>query len=109
MTKQKSWATGLANASGQGANHPPRFPLAYADLLANLKARCPRDATSRVLSVNRELILLYWDIGKIIVETQKTKGYGKQVMERLAEDLQKIFPTRRVSRRKTSGSCAVFI
>jgi len=45
-----------------------------------------------VVSVNRELILLYWDIGKIIVEAQTTKGYGKQVVERLAEDLQKEFP-----------------
>jgi predicted nuclease of restriction endonuclease-like (RecB) superfamily len=38
------------------------------------------------------LILLYWDIGRTIVEGQKTKGYGKQVVERLAEDLQKEFP-----------------
>jgi hypothetical protein len=45
-----------------------------------------------VVSVNRELILLYWDIGKIIAEAQKTKGYGKQVVERLADDLQKEFP-----------------
>ena len=39
------------------------------------------------------MILLYWDIGKIIVESQKTKGYGKQVVEQLAgTDLQKEFP-----------------
>lgn len=44
------------------------------------------------MSVNRELILLYWDIGKIIAAAQKTRGYGKQVVERLAEDLQKEFP-----------------
>jgi hypothetical protein len=44
------------------------------------------------VSVNRELILLYWDIGKVIVEAQKTKGYGKQVAEQLASDLQREFP-----------------
>jgi len=36
-----------------------------------------------LLAVNRELIQLYWDIGKITVEAQKTKGYGKQHVERL--------------------------
>jgi hypothetical protein len=45
-----------------------------------------------VVSVNRALILLYWDIGRIIVEAQTTKGYGRQVVEQLAEDLQKEFP-----------------
>lgn len=38
------------------------------------------------------MIRLYWDIGKIIVEAQKTRGYGKPVMERLAKDPQKEFP-----------------
>jgi hypothetical protein len=41
---------------------------------------------------NRELILLYWDIGRITVEAQTTKGYGTQVVERLAVYLQKEFP-----------------
>ena len=45
-----------------------------------------------MVSVNRELILPYWDIGKIIVESQPTKGYGKQMVARLAGDLQKDFP-----------------
>jgi hypothetical protein len=35
-----------------------------------------------VVAVNRELILLHWDIGRIIVEAQKTKGHGKQMVER---------------------------
>ena len=38
------------------------------------------------------MIVLYWDIGKAIVEAQKTKGYGKLVVERLAADLQSEFP-----------------
>ena len=56
-------------------------------LLTDLKARL-----RAVVSVNRELILLYWDIGKIIVESQPTKGYGKPMVARLADDLQKDFP-----------------
>jgi len=68
------------------------LPVGYANLLADLKARVRAAQLRAVVSVNRELILLYWDIGRIIVEAQKTKGYGKQVVERLANDLQKEFP-----------------
>ena len=41
--------------------------------------------------VNRELITLYWDIGKSIVEKQKALGWGKSVVKTLSEELQKEF------------------
>lgn len=62
------------------------------NLLADLKARVRAAQLQAVLSVNRALIQLYWDIGKIIAEAQKTRGYGKQVVEQLAKDLQREFP-----------------
>ena len=43
-------------------------------------------------AVNRELILLYWDIGRGIVEKQEALGWGKSVVERLSRDLQGEFP-----------------
>jgi predicted nuclease of restriction endonuclease-like (RecB) superfamily len=92
MTKRKTTATGLAKTSGQGGKLPGALPAGYTTLLADLKARVRAAQLRAVVSVNRELILLYWDIGRIIAEAQKTKGYGKQVVERLAEDLQKEFP-----------------
>jgi predicted nuclease of restriction endonuclease-like (RecB) superfamily len=92
MTKRKTTATGLAKTSGQDGKPSIALPIGYANFLADLKARVRAAQLRAVVSVNRELILLYWDIGKIIVEAQKTKGYGKQVVERLAEDLQKEFP-----------------
>jgi predicted nuclease of restriction endonuclease-like (RecB) superfamily len=92
MTKRKTAITGLAKTSGQDGKPSAALPVGYANLLADLKARVRAAQLRAVVSVNRELILLYWDIGKIIVEAQKTKGYGKQVVERLAEDLQKEFP-----------------
>ena len=92
MTKRKTTATGLAKISGQDGKPSTALPVGYANLLADLKARVRAAQLRAVVSVNRELILLYWDIGRIIVEAQKTKGYGKQVVERLAEDLQKEFP-----------------
>jgi hypothetical protein len=92
MTKRKTTATGLAKTSGQDGKLPGALPAGYTTLLADLKARVRAAQLRAVVSVNRELILLYWDIGRIIVEAQTTKGYGKQVVERLAEDLQKEFP-----------------
>ncbi len=72
---------------------PPLAVLAsgYAQFLEDVKSRIRTAQIKAALSVNRELIQLYWDIGKTIVEAQKGKGYGKQVVERLAADLQKEF------------------
>ena len=76
MTKRPTTPTGLAKASGPGGQPPGALPAGYATLLADLKARVRAAQLRAALSVNRELILLYWDLGKTIVEAQKTKGYG---------------------------------
>jgi len=44
------------------------------------------------LSVNRELIALYWHIGRSIVERQRAEGWGKGIVERLSADLHREFP-----------------
>ena len=44
------------------------------------------------MSANRELILLYLDIGRAIVDAQQDKGYGKRVVEILSADLRREFP-----------------
>ena len=76
---------------GKGMAAPP--PIAgYAALLDELKARIRAAQVKAALSVNRELILLYWDIGKSIVERQRKEGWGRSVVERLARDLQAEFP-----------------
>ena len=69
-----------------------RLPTGYAALLSSLKERIRAAQVKAALSVNRELIRLYWDIGKSIVERQKRKGWGKSVVERLARDIQAEFP-----------------
>ena len=92
MAKQKSSAASLSKVSGQDGKSSAVLPAGYAGLLADLKTRVRAAQLRAVVSVNRELILLYWDIGKTIVEAQKLKGYGKQVVERMAGDLQKEFP-----------------
>ena len=63
----------------------------YIDLLAGIKARIQSARIAASRSVNRELILLYWDIGRSIVERQKDEGWGKSVVEQLSKDIQKEF------------------
>lgn len=64
----------------------------YGNLLGEIKERI-RSAQYQALSaVNKELIGLYWDIGRMIVERQKGATWGKAVVEKLAGDLQAEFP-----------------
>jgi predicted nuclease of restriction endonuclease-like (RecB) superfamily len=64
----------------------------YQELLKDIKSRIQTAQVKASLSVNRELIQLYWDIGGSIVKRQETDGWGKSVVERLAADVQKSFP-----------------
>lgn len=49
-------------------------PSSYAPLLADLKARVRASQVKAAVSVNRELILLYWHIGREILRAQKAEG-----------------------------------
>lgn len=68
-------------------------PLAgYADWLSALKARIHTAQQRAALAVNRELVLLYWQIGRDILERQSREGWGAKVLERLSRDLREAFP-----------------
>jgi predicted nuclease of restriction endonuclease-like (RecB) superfamily len=67
-------------------------PAGYSALLAGLKARVRSAQLRAAVSVNRELILLYWDIGKAVVKRQKKYKWGDQAIDRLSSDLVKTFP-----------------
>jgi len=70
----------------------PALPAGYAPLLADLKARVRAAQVRAVLSVNRELVSLYWHIGRQILRCQREEGWGAKVVERLAQDLRAEFP-----------------
>ena len=67
-------------------------PAGYAHWLAELKTRIHSAQQRATLSVNRELVLLYWQIGRDILTRQKEQGWGAKVIERLAHDLRAAFP-----------------
>lgn len=68
------------------------IPSGYESLLADLKNRILNTRVHAALSVNRELILLYWHIGRTILERQEQEGWGSKVIDRLADDLRREFP-----------------
>lgn len=71
------------------------LPTGYGDFLADLKSRIRSAQIKAALAVNRELTLLYWDIGRDILRRQAQEGWGAKVVERLAADLRLAFPEMR--------------
>ena len=70
-------------------------PADYADFISGVKERIRHARTTAVRAVNRELILLYWDLGRAIVEKQQTANWGDAIVERVAKDLRAEFPDMR--------------
>lgn len=64
----------------------------YEDFLKDLKARIRQAQVKAVLAANQELILLYWQIGRDILQRQSEEGWGTKVIDRLARDLKMEFP-----------------
>jgi predicted nuclease of restriction endonuclease-like (RecB) superfamily len=67
-------------------------PEGYDGFLEELKQRIRTAQVRAVLAVNRELVLLYWQIGREILERQDRAGWGAKIIESLAEDLHREFP-----------------
>ena len=68
------------------------LPEGYAEFLGQLKERIRSAQLRAALAVNRELVLLYWQIGREILARQGREGWGAKVIDRLAADLRRSFP-----------------
>jgi predicted nuclease of restriction endonuclease-like (RecB) superfamily len=68
------------------------FPDNYNEFFRNLKERIRAAQFKTTLAVNQELVLLYWQIGREILQRQQEEGWGAKVIERLARDLHLEFP-----------------
>lgn len=73
---------------------PPasELPEGYAAFLADLKGRVERERVRVVVAANSALVLLYWDLGKAILDRQAAEGWGAKVIDRLASDLAEAYP-----------------
>lgn len=70
----------------------PAEPHDYGDWLQSLKNRIQQAQQRAALAVNRELLLLYWQLGREILQRQDAQGWGSKVIDRLAADLRSAFP-----------------
>ena len=68
------------------------LPEGYDALITDLKVRIRQAQVKASLSVNRELIVLYWQVGKTLLERQAQSAWGDRVLERLSADLKREFP-----------------
>ena len=79
----------MAKNSSPLTPHTSNF---YRALLGEVKERIRSAQYEALKAVNKELVGLYWDIGRLIVERQDVEGWGKAVVEQLAADLRTEFP-----------------
>jgi predicted nuclease of restriction endonuclease-like (RecB) superfamily len=73
-------------------NMTTAVPQGYDNFVTELKDRIRHAQLRAALSVNRELVMLYWSIGRDILVRQDDQGWGTKVIDRLAADLCKAFP-----------------
>ena len=69
-----------------------QLPTGYQELLQELKERIRSAQVQAALAVNRELVLLYWSIGRDLSRRFENEGWGTKINQRIAEDLQAAFP-----------------
>ncbi len=68
------------------------LPENYAEALKEIKTRIQQERLRVVLAANSAMVVLYWDIGQVILNKQSQTGWGARIIDRLAKDLQEVFP-----------------
>ncbi len=68
-----------------------KMPEDYLLILEDLKKRIQSERLRVISSANTAMVLLYWDLGKVILDRQAKEGWGSKVIDRLSKDLQEEF------------------
>jgi predicted nuclease of restriction endonuclease-like (RecB) superfamily len=71
------------------------LPGDYSEVLRAIKERVTRQRQRTVLAVNSSVVLLYWEVGCMILARQERSGWGSRIVDRLASDLREAFPDMR--------------
>jgi hypothetical protein len=90
MARKRTTRSKLLQSARKTAN---LLPEGYDGLLREIKERIRSAQLRAALAVNRELVLLYWHIGRDILTRQEQEGWGTKVIDRLALDLRRAYPT----------------
>ncbi|CAB1085642.1 FIG074102: hypothetical protein [Olavius algarvensis Delta 1 endosymbiont] len=70
----------------------PAATAFYKDLLSDIKKRIRQAQNRAAMSLNAEMIRLYWDIGQMVAKRQQLEGWGKGLLRRLAADIKDEIP-----------------
>jgi predicted nuclease of restriction endonuclease-like (RecB) superfamily len=92
---RKNGSTELIAEVNFGTMKPVMLVSDYSAFLTEVKGRIQSARLSAGRAVNRELVMLYWELGRGIVEKQAAVGWGESVVERLSADLRAEFPDMR--------------
>ena len=68
------------------------LPTGYGDLLAKIKQRIGTERLRTVMAANSAMVMLYWDIGRLILDRQEKEGWGAKIIDRLSADLRESYP-----------------
>ncbi len=90
--KRKQRAKEKTNVVFPVAEQLSSMPETYINFIDNLKDTIEEVRLKSVLSANNSMILMYWNIGKAILEKQKIEGWGAKVIDRMSHDLKTAFP-----------------
>jgi len=71
------------------------MPAGYAEALAEIKHRIGQERLRVVMAANSAMVLLYWGIGRLILDRQEREGWGAKVIDRLSADLREAYPDMR--------------
>jgi predicted nuclease of restriction endonuclease-like (RecB) superfamily len=93
VTEPRNRRPSAGRARGEPTSRPPTGgDGGYVAALAAAKAAIQSARTRAVLAVNSELISLYWDLGRLILDRQAAEGPRTKVITRLSSDLRAEFP-----------------
>lgn len=92
---RRARAPGRRSPEGASFPVPPtraELPEGYAEALRAIRRRIQEERLRVVITANSAMILLYWDVGRLILERQDRAGWGGRVIDRLAADLGEVYP-----------------
>jgi predicted nuclease of restriction endonuclease-like (RecB) superfamily len=90
--ERKSRSRSRADASFPAVSGRMEMPESYAAILGEIKERIRSERLRLVMAANASMVLLYWDIGQMILARQEKEGWGAKVIDRLSADLREAFP-----------------
>ena len=71
------------------------LPAGYLEVLAEIKGRIQGERLRTIMAANAAMVLLYWDMCRLILDRQDREGWGARVIDRLSADLRQAFPDMR--------------